>query len=469
MSAKILSTGGRRTWSRGTLLFLQLALAVSVISVTFTSVTIALDFQVTFDTTGHVETLSRAMAERLQVLVDEYPDLAEARLFRDEQDRWSLEVTSRRGGALQRQRRQLTSEEAVQLRQRVTDQLTALGAPDPNSGPRTLLVTSYTVAGVAFYDWAMPMMLNVQDGRAAVGLGLVTAGASFYVPYATTSHRPVTYGEAEMVRNGLLRGAIYGELLNGLIQPDHDNGRASAASVMGGSLAGGIGGSHWARCTKMSAGTARMVTNGSDFGMLASGALLVMAEPDDDRAIFGTLFAGGMGGATAGYLRAKDRPYSWGDAEALRAAGFLGAYSGMVIANWSDTDESKAYVAASLAGCVAGIVVGDRLVRHTDLSPGQSILIDVGTVAGGVAGLGLAYLTGSDSDDETYYLTSSALGATAGYALTYRSMRRGGGSTDSSTLDLNVNPIAVAGLIGNHDGALREMPASPMLSVSWLF
>lgn len=324
--------------------------------------------------------------------------------------------------------------------------------------------------GLVLYDWAVPYILGVEDPKAGVGLGLLSAGASFYIPFSTTSRRMVTYGEAEMVRTSALRGLPYGALVYDLIRSDdEEGGRALASLLMASSLAGGIGGSHWARKTQMTAGTARMVANGSDFGMLAAGGLLVFCDAEDDHVIAGSLLAGGIGGVAVAYHRAKALPYSWGDAEALRTAGILGAFAGAVVLEWSDTEDERAYAAGVLGGCAAGLVVGDRLVERTELTGGQAILIELGTIAGGVTGLGLAYLLASDNADATIYLTSSMVGATAGYALTYRSMRRDSGPAHRSSLELQLDPIGLAGLLGASDWVRKDLPQAPLLSVNWRF
>jgi hypothetical protein len=433
----------------------------------------AQEIQFPFDTGGRVETLSRATAERLHVLLDEYPALVEARLFRTDAGAWFLEVTTRRGSELVRDRRSLTPEEASELRRQVTDRLAAFGAPGAPIGPRTLLVGTYTALGVTFYDWAVPFILDVNDGKSAAGLGLLSLGASFYIPYATTSRRTVTYGEAEMVRTCAARGLLDGWLLWEVFRPDNDDdestARGEAALVMGASLTGGVVGSHWARWTQMTPGTAAMVANGSDFGMLAAGGVLVLSETKDNRGIAGSLLVGGLGGVAAAYHRARARPYSWGDAEALRTAGFLGGFAATAVVDWSGTEDEKAYTAGALAGIAAGLAVGDRLVARTELTGGQAILIELGTVAGSVAGLGLAYLLASDDADGTVYLTSTAAGATAGYALTYRAMRGNRGSAQHSSLEFDLNPLGLAALRTGSAGERRDVRQAPLLSVRWRF
>lgn len=436
----------------------------------------AQDVQVPLDTDGRVQTITRAMAERLHLLLDEHPALAEARLFREGTDVWFLEVTSLREGELVRERQPLTPGEAAELRRQVTERLVAYGAPGAAIGPRALLVGTYSGLGLFFYDWAVPFILNVEDGRAASGLGLLTAGASFCIPYLATSGRPVTYGEAEMVRTGAVRGLAYGGILWALLQPQDDEGegRGGTAIVLGASLAGGMAGSRWACVTRMTPGTAAMLANGSDFGMLAAAGVLVLSEAKDGRGIAGGLLAGGVGGTAAAYRLARPRTYSWGDAQALRDAGLLGAFVGAAMVNWSDTEDEKSYAGGALAGMAAGLVVGDRLVQRTELSGGQAVLIELGTVAGSVVGVGLARLLVSDDADGSIYLTSAAAGAVAGYALTFRAMRRYPRAAARSVLELQVNPFGLAALRGRREGARRDrargdLPRMPLLSVSCRF
>ena len=442
----------------------------------------AQDVQVSFDTGGRVLTMTRATAERLDLLLDEYPALTEARLFREGADIWILEVVSRRDGELVRERKPLSVEEAAELRRQVSDRLAAHGAPDTSVGPRALLVGTYCLLGLFFYDWAVPVVLDVEEAGAAVGLGLLAAGASYYIPYKLTSGRPVTYGEAEMVRTGAIRGLVDGGLLWALLGPDDDESSdddespedGGTAMVMGASIVGGAIGSRWARAAQMTPGTAAMIANGSDFGMLATGGLLVLFEVEESRGVAGALLAGGAGGVAMAYYRARPRPYSWGDAQAVRDAGILGAFTGMMVVDWTGSEDEKAIASVALVGMAAGLAVGDRLVQRTELTPGQAVLIELGMIAGSVAGLGVAYVLASDDADESVYLTSAVAGAAAGYGLTFRSMRRNSRPVSQSSLELKLNPLGLLALRSRNEGAGRdrarqEPSRMPLLAVSCRF
>ena len=87
-----------------------------------------------------------------------------------------------------------------------------------------------------------------------------------------------------------------------------------------------------------------------------------------------------------------------------------------------EPEGTRAYTAAAMAGGLFGVGVGHHLTHRRDFTTGQGLLIGSGAVAAGLLGAGLAYVVSSDgADNRTLYLAASALGATAGLWLAYRS------------------------------------------------
>jgi hypothetical protein len=130
--------------------------------------------------------------------------------------------------------------------------------------------------------------------------------------------------------------------------------------------------------------------------------------------------AAGLGG---GYLLARHRHNSWGDGEVMRMSTVLGVWSGTVVGEIGKMDfslDNRPFTALLMAGGTAGLVGGDWLVRRTDFSVAESIMVDLTTVAGGLLGAGILYpIAGADAP----FFVASGLGAGLGFTLGYLGFR----------------------------------------------
>jgi hypothetical protein len=144
------------------------------------------------------------------------------------------------------------------------------------------------------------------------------------------------------------------------------------------------------------------------------------------------LLVSGLAGNAAGLILGKvladsdGTRLTWGDGEVNRAAGLLGAFAAGAMADWFgafDEESSRVAIGALLAGSAGGLYLGHRLAVRTDFSVGRAVLVDLGTLAGGLLGAGITYLaTPDDYDNHTPYVTAAAGGAILGFALTTYSL-----------------------------------------------
>ncbi|MBW3551971.1 MAG: hypothetical protein KY466_00600 [Gemmatimonadetes bacterium] len=422
--------------------------------------------QVALDEGGRLLRVDAELARTLGVFGD-LSDVREILLFRSA-DGYVLEVTRRRGGVLIRERRRLSEAEVARLRADVSGAL-ALRAPSAlvdRSGRYVLLATS-TAAGLGFYGWAVPYALDIEDTKGQVGLYMLVSAASFFGPWLWSADRPVTLGMANGAFWGASRGIVHGIGLHRIVagevqclpgdfgcseRESWERGRVATALVA--SLSEGIGALAWAKAAQATAGDAHLVGVASDFGAVGAVALGVLAGSDDlgASAYWGFSLAGAAAGVGGGVALRARRDYSWGDVEVFRAAGLLGAYTGIAAADIVGSDEARLFAGLGLAGGTAGLILGDRLVRDRDIGAGQGLLVDLGTVAGGLLGLGVAVLVSDESSSsETIFLSLSTLGAWSGFAATYGSLeerprpdRREGSSErprDESALRLDLVPF----------------------------
>jgi hypothetical protein len=176
----------------------------------------------------------------------------------------------------------------------------------------------------------------------------------------------------------------------------------------------------------MNIGEAQALGVASDFGMSFGFASTALLELEDSRKGAFMTLAGAGAGLGTGMIAAKNTHYTKGDAYVWQAVGALGAYIPVAVIDLSNPDKEKPYIAGSMAGAVVGLAAGYYMIRDKDFSTNQGIMINLGELAGGLTGFGLAYLLSSkdkeNQDDKSHlFLLSGAAGATAGLWLTYRS------------------------------------------------
>ncbi len=428
------------------------------------------EVSVPLDSEGHLMVVDAALAARLGIFVGEIPGFEEARLFLQLPDSsYILEISSRRDGQAMRDRRTMTAAEVEELRadlsRRLTDRAPAFGVDHEG---RYRLLGGATLMGLALYGWAVPVMFDVEDDATAVGLYMLTAGASFFAPWLSTRYRSVSRGMADLTVYGATRGALHGILAHVTVAGEEDDddgwvssdGRSEAAAAMAGSLAEGLGGYLWARREGFTLAETRFMGLGGDFGMVQG--LSVGAIVDGGaQTTAGLTLAGGVGGVAAGHRLMRSRDHSTGDVTALATAGWVGALTGTALVDLTGTENDRWFGAGVLVGSLGGLAVGDRLVRPTRFTEGQGRLVALGSLAGGAVGLGVAYLVvGEDQaeDESAVYLAAGSVGAMTGYALTYRGLapRAPAGVGIGSGLELRFQPsgLLLAGRrLGSVDGA----------------
>jgi len=436
----------------------------------------AQEVQVPIDEDGKVQLITADLERKLKLFAD-YPAFREARLFQLPDSSFVLEITQEPGGRLTRVRVAMDAAGAQQFRQRVSLGLQQ-AAPEAvldQSGRTKLLVWS-TVLALGFYGPAAPIILDVDDSQGAVGLYMVAAGAGFILPFLATKHIPVTEAGAVLGTYGGTRGILHGALAAYLFRHDPTDQAFFGGGVIGG-LTEGIGGFALANAGHLSAGTAEMIGIGSDAGLgygFAASHLAGLLDSSFDpatgefheekrAATIAVALLSAAGGAGAGYALSRTEPFTRGDAFFFRNAGVLGAHLGVAVADGLNPngDKDKLYSALATAGGTLGLVAGARLVHGRDFTTAQGTFATLGQIAGGLVGLGTAYLVSSRSgDNSTVLLAGSAIGAGLGYGLMYGGFaRQAKVALLPRDLDVIVDPLALA----------RPHAAIPALRISYRF
>jgi hypothetical protein len=336
---------------------------------------------------------------------------------------------------------------------------------------RAPVLATTTALGLALWGWTLPTALDLNSSdstRAFLGVYMLTAAASFAVPYFITRDHPPDASAMNAIFYGGTRGAAFGYLLSNLVfgraggEPD-EHERAFAASLLIGSLGGAVAGSLLPGRLALAPGDVRTTAALSDYGLFAGLALshvlgFETSGNDGDpaaldrraRARSGLSLGGALLGLGGGHLLARHRQNTWGDGEVMRGAGLLGVLAGATAAALGNQkDDSRWVLGLMAAGGGVGLVGGDWFVRDTAYSPGQGLLVDLALVSGGLGAAGLTYLIANSSEPKAY-LVAATLGATAcGGGVAVALDRRGGGQPKASARGRGATaPMAVVPQFG---------------------
>ncbi len=384
---------------------------------------------------------------------------------------------------------------------------------------RGRLVLSQTALGLGFYGWSIPRALELDGERPLVATYLLTAGASFYLPYRLTKNRPVRRVHERMTSWGGTRGILYGllgaEAVTGRVE--HDDPAHLASAILT-SMAGSFLGYQSVGWSGLDDGTAALWTTMADLGTLAGAGAAYSAGFYDEQ-VGEELPDGGDGDDPwwSGFLRDEDRPaptgprqarprvadltvlgmagagllagswlgneqsYTVGEAYGLRSAALLGAQIGLPVAELTmeeGHDRNRRYAAGAVLGGVAGTAVGSRLLGGTSLSASDGLLLNAGQVAGSLGALGVTWLLASDEGaDELLYTGAAAAGSALGLAVTYVTL--GAGSPDAAEgtdrasasgrdgIQVQLSPTALlTGMLSpSRTPSRRPPPAAPLVTV----
>lgn len=478
----------------------------------------AQEVQVPVDEAGRIQVITAELARRLG-LFGEVDGFREARLFQLPDGTFLLEITSGRGNQLRRDRRPLSAADATAFRSDLTARVTAR-APTAvlDQSGRVKLLVGTMILGLGFYGPATAAAFDPKDDQTAVAIYMLTAAGSFFVPFLTTRAMAVPTAAADMALWGASRGPIHGYLVSELGDAEQDKTKFAWSVFIGATeaIVGGVAG----RGLGITRGRAELTGAGGDIGLgvgFAAANLLKLDQPDSvtvsypgqpsytypvyDRTRQSAAMLIGSGlGLVGGYLLGGTEEWTRGDAMIFRNATGIGALAGLAAGDlihtprvittppdpvtgfsysYYEDDFSHPHSAGGLIGAAAGAVLGRALVTGRNFTTSQGTLLTLSSLAGGLLGLGIAYVSTSEqdysycpapgpcrdpNDHSELYLTASAIGAGAGFAALYPAMAlQARGTTVEPNLQLSVNPLAAAQLLGRNRGQV------PLASISLRF
>jgi hypothetical protein len=324
------------------------------------------------------------------------------------------------------ERRSAANELARQAQKRM--QLTPVASTKSGEGPaledeedgRAAFLSTTIVLGLN-YGWMVPLILDVDDAKAFVGLSLLTAGAAFTVPYLLTKDDEITRGMATLGSSGAAFGFAHGALAYlTVVGIDDVETRPLLATMLGTSMVEGTLGYIFAKDQKMSAARALALSSGSLWGLGLTGGtnFLLTGEDTNPQVAYGTMLLGSAAGAYAGFRYEQARRPTDGDVSIVSYTGLLGGYTALAPLLAADVENPRVIAGSLMGGALLGLAGGDHLLKGRDYTRSAAGVISLGSLAGGLLGAGGAFLvTPEDGETATWIVTGSAAGAIGGLVL----------------------------------------------------
>lgn len=433
----------------------------------------SLEFSVPLDEEGKIEIIDSELNKKLG-LFKGYGNFEHARLFQVSDTSFVLEIYYRSKGKLVKDRINISEERVKELRHSVSG-IIRVQAPGVvlNQEGRAKLIMGSLALSLTYYGWAIPAILEADEGKSGLALYMLTAGGGFFVPFSLTAKESVTEASATLYIYGGTLGIAHGCFLPQLLLGSETEARLVIASGMVGSILESVGGFQYANRSNMDAGTAEVIGVGGVFGMgwgVGGAHLFNFFEESNERKAAGIILLGSGMGLLTGKLLSEQQTYTTGDANVLEAIGILGAYAPLAIVDIIGKDNEKVFIGASMVGSVIGLGIGNRLVQGKDFSTGQGRIITAGEFAGGLFGLGCAFIVSSDDDNSELFLASSSIGAVIGFWATYNAFRQSAQSNKSeSSLNINIEPQGLLSFIMDKEkNSISKKPVS-LLKISFKF
>lgn len=374
-----------------------------------------------FDGTGRVRTITPALVARFQLAPPEWPvagTFAESRVYVSSAG-GAVIVVERGGGILERFA--LTEAEMTALRARIDAAIATGGqaaADDrPQTSQRNSFVARQMILAAGVYGPLTSAMTD--DPKTGTAAYLITVGATYFALNNIPRTTIITRAQNHLAFDGALRGAGAGIGLLRTIGGDNPGRKAISGTMLAGSVIGAFAGYHrGAGLTDAEAHSASSFSNfaaGTALGVLGT-FKDEFSGPEDERLVAGTLVGAGLVGWMVGpaYPRSVKYVATVGDVRVLTVGAVLGTLAG--VTPFVEADNSRLAFAGATLGGLAGITLVERAwARKFDHSSSDAAQVYLGTIAGGLLGTAAIVLTQPEATGGMLLITGGGvLGALAG-------------------------------------------------------
>lgn len=426
----------------------------------------AQEAQAYFDDGGKMAVIDASTNTRLN-LFPSYEGFIEARLFETEDGEYMLEILYQANHKILRQRIPQNGDQVRALRERIASGKTQQQASVINQEGRVRLLSVAAGASLGYYAIAVPIIAKV-EGRAAVGLYLLTGGLGFYVPYQITKNMSITHGAADGYTYGLFHGAGYGAAINFLASGGDITGRQFLFSTSVGSIAGSILGYQYAKRNNLSSGDVAVYNIGGLYGTGMGLGAAALTETKKSRIYAASGLVGNMAGLVIGHSFLNAQHYTSGDMDMVMNSGALGAYLLPSVLLPTKLKDNRIYIAATMTGGTLGLMTGNNLIRGKDFTASQSRVIALGGAAGLLTGAGIAYLVAPE-DKPRWYVASSAVGGLIGFSWMYASNKDKVEHESGNKTSLKIRFMPENYLMAKLARHERNSPGLPIITAKLIF
>jgi hypothetical protein len=221
-----------------------------------------------------------------------------------------------------------------------------------------LLMTTSTVAGVFLGMYTFGLMFET-DAQLGIPLSIGFGGAALYGAYQWIKAEPRKTNVGSAFTSGLLIAPMYTTILLG-DSISQMSEKQSASLLVGTSLLGGIGMSYWASSKKVSAGDVYLFDMSFVWSILLTTYFITLLEIENTRE---ALLIGSTAGIATGFAAASQLQWSAKRVGLINLGGLAGALAGLGIGallNIMSTDAFPSLLtAAALTGMGTSIYLTD--------------------------------------------------------------------------------------------------------------
>jgi len=403
------------------------------------------EINISADTSGKIFVITSELSAKLGIL-KEFENFQEARLFKIDDSNYFLEINYKSNDLMMRKRINFNQSQLDSFRLDFGNRLASIETIKPlDQSGRLPLIVSSTILGLGFWGWAVPTTFEVDDETLFTGLYLLTAGASFALPYYLTMNSNIPKAVGNYTAYGGFAGIAHGLLLFDLVNGGISNAPSNAiiGTILLSSISEMIVNYSISKNQNFSSGKASTMISTSIFGTLAGFAISDIFNMYDTPRLWSgiTLATTGLG-YLAGDFLTKKQSYSEGDATVLTASGLLGAALPISIIALTESSDSKTYsIAGTIGGCL-GLWLGDYITSDVDFESSYGDYIFLGTLGGALIGAGIGVMiTPSDKRNSVPLFATS--GGIAGFTTLYFSFKGKSPKGSMSSIKLHFNPLAL--------------------------
>jgi hypothetical protein len=437
---------------------------------------VAQEVQVPFDSSGMIQVINQDLEKKLD-LFSSFPHFLEARLYREPDSSYRLEVASFENSQLVKDRLPITASTVKLLRAKVDARL---GPQTPATAlyqdSRSKFVLGETLLSIFGYGPAILTAINSDNAGVDIGLELIIGGSGYFLSSALTRNGPMTDGEGSLSLGGAFLGAVHGGLIDELFAKGN-TGLEIGPMITVASLAETGIGYAIASGDTMTQGTADMIRYGGLFGMVDGFGIAFAVNNHAPRSLWsGLSLAGSAVGFAVGAMMANSQFYNRGSSLVVVTIGTYGAYipamiyASIINYNFAHSPPSGLPL-VGIAGNIGGVLLANSFMQNRDFSTSEGTTVMLGTTAGGLIGSGLgAILISQKSLSNSLWAFSipSVVGTVAGFGISLASIGKGSGDKTSTGWNFDANPGALMGaLMPRHEN--NASVSVPVFSASCKF